>query len=460
MWDRERSSRARVDDDDDTSKIHEHLSALIVDDDEGARVTLAQALATFGVDVLEATDGEAGWVTLVRREPELVVTHWRASRVDGARFLGRIRDEGRHAVVVMLVDRASEAEIARARSLGAWDVLPKPLESGELRSVLHRAMAHLRLDLTRRRLRAELALSRFAVFRSEAMSDLAQRVARVAKRDVAVVISGAAGTGKELVARALVDASSRAAGPFRRFNGAAVVRPELARAEFFGRSRSPSIKATLGLFREAQGGTVFLDEVAQLDAALQSDLLRVIRDREVCPVGGDRPRPIDVRILASTHRDLPRLVAQGDFREDLYQRLKVGELTVPSLSERPEDVAPLTDYFMRCHAEHLDVEVPLLGPEVRRRLAELPWPGNVRELRDTLERLVALGRGAELTIQDLNEALDAAPREMGLRDRVEAYERAQIVEELERVSGRRAEAARRLHLARGTLLSKMKKYGL
>ncbi|MCK5797950.1 MAG: sigma-54-dependent Fis family transcriptional regulator, partial [Deltaproteobacteria bacterium] len=193
---------------------------------------------------------------------------------------------------------------------------------------------------------------------------------------------------------------------------------------------------------------------------LQSDLLRVICDREVRPVGGDRPRPIDVRILASTHRDLPRLVAQGDFREDLYQRLKVGELTVPSLSERPEDVAPLTDYFMRCHAEHLDVEVPLLGPEVRRRLAELPWPGNVRELRDTLERLVALGRGAELTIQDLNEALDAAPREMGLRDRVEAYERAQIVEELERVSGRRAEAARRLHLARGTLLSKMKKYGL
>jgi DNA-binding NtrC family response regulator len=303
------------------------------------------------------------------------------------------------------------------------------------------------------------------VFASEAMRRLAQLVARVAPRDVTVLVTGESGTGKERVAEALWRASRRAGKAFVRFNCAALT-PELAEAELFGHARGAftgAVRSRPGLFGEADGGTILLDEVGELAPGAQAKLLRVLQEGEVRPLGEDRPRKIDVRVVASTHRDLKELVAKGAFREDLYYRLNVVMLRVPPLRERPEDVPVLARHFLDRFAERFGVKKLPPSDVLLARLAAHAWPGNVRELEHALESMVALSPEGELDLALFpggeGERAAAAPS-ASLRQRVEAYERGVVVEALKAARNNRSEAARALGISRVTLHDKLKKYGL
>ncbi len=331
--------------------------------------------------------------------------------------------------------------------------------------MVQRAVEAVRLRAENERLEGELVLSRTMVFASPAMRQLAALVARVAPRDVTVLLTGESGTGKERVAEAIVAASRRAEKPFVRFNCAALTE-ELAEAELFGHARGAftgAVRSRPGLFGEADGGTMLLDEVAELAPSTQGKLLRALQEGEVRPVGEERPRRVDVRVLASTHRELKDRVASGTFREDLYYRLNVVHLRVPPLRERPEDVPVLARHFLARAAERFGV-TPLHASEalVGRLLAH-PWPGNVRELENAIETLVALSQGGELDLSLLpsaGAAPKAEPATLALRPRVEAYERGLVVEALRASRGSRTEAARALGISRVTLHDKLRKYGL
>jgi two-component system response regulator HydG len=302
------------------------------------------------------------------------------------------------------------------------------------------------------------------VFESPAMVRVAERVERVAPRDVAVLIAGESGTGKELVAAAIVKASPRSDRPYVRFNCAALPR-ELAEAELFGHARGAftgASRARPGLFREAEGGTLLLDEIGELDPATQGALLRVLQEREVRPIGEDRAVRIDVRVLAATNRDLARDVQDGRFRKDLFYRLDVVTIRVPPLRERPEDVLPLAEAFVRRFGDRFGLDNPRLSDRVIDRLRRHDWPGNVRELEHRVERLVALA--ADPLIDD--DPFEADPAgsppggEPGLRERVAAFERGLLSEAMARCHGNQSEAARHLGIGRVTLIDKLKRHGL
>jgi DNA-binding NtrC family response regulator len=366
--------------------------------------------------------------------------------------------------VVVITAHGSERQAVEAMKAGAHDYFRKPFENEELLAVVRRALEAVRLAQENERLQGELALARTLVFASEAMRRLAVLVGRVAPRDVTVLVTGESGTGKERVAEAIVRASRRAERPFVRFNCAALS-PELAEAELFGHAKGAFTGATRarpGLFGEADGGTILLDEVGELAAEAQAKLLRVLQDGEVRPVGEERSRKVDVRVIAATHRDLGEEVRRGRFREDLFYRLNVVHLAIPPLRERPEDVPLLARHFLAWFAERFGVS-PLHVPDaLLSRLAAQPWPGNVRQLENALERLVALSPpdGLDLSLLEAGEPSSAEDRALPLKERVQAYERGLVVEALRAARGNRSEAARRLGISRVTLHDKLRRYGL
>jgi DNA-binding NtrC family response regulator len=489
-----------------------------VDDDAGVRYTLREILESEGLEVEEAADGAEALARIPGFRPDLVLTDLRMPRVDGMELIRRLAAEPPSPRVVLITAHGSERQAVEAMKAGAYDYFRKPFEPGELLAVVRRAVEAVRLRAENERLAGELALSRTMAFASPAMSRLASLVARVAPRDVTVLLTGESGTGKERVAEALVAASGRAERAFVRFNCAALV-PELAEAELFGHARGAftgAVRARPGLFGEADGGTLLLDEVGELAPALQGKLLRALQEGEVRAVGEERTRHVDVRVLAATHRDLRELVARGAFREDLYWRLNVVHLHVPPLRERPEDVPVLARHFLARAAERFGVG-PLHVPEALfPRLAAWHWPGNVRELENAVDTMVALSREGELDLSLLPGPADggtgappagpgsaprpspaareaperpgsaaasppggpvgsaAAPSERGaagedaappaarmpLRARVEAYERGLVLEARRAARGNRTEAARLLGISRVTLHDKLHKYGL
>jgi len=295
------------------------------------------------------------------------------------------------------------------------------------------------------------------VFKSEAMTRVAELVERVADRDVTVLIVGESGTGKELVARALVDGSSRKDGPFVQFNCAALPR-ELAEAELFGHRRGAftgAVEASPGLFRSADGGTLMLDEIDSLDPHVQGSLLRVIQERTVRPVGEVKARPIDVRLIATSTRDLADVPG---FRQDLYYRLKVIVAEIPPLRSRREDIPPLARHFARRYGEQFGLGQVRLSQRVLDALRDAPWRGNVRELQHCIERLCVLATGPEIDADPFPS--HGAPVSMTLKHRVDAFERRLIAEALRGAGGNHSACARQLGVSRPTLLGKLDKYGL
>jgi len=434
---------------------------LLADDEEGVRFTLAEVLAEADVDIIEAADGQTALQVLQEREVDLVITDFKMPGLDGLQLLRQALELHPQLKVVLITAHGSEAVAVRAMKAGAYDYFAKPFDVDDVLAVVRRATETVRLDHENRQLRADLALTRHMVYRSAAMSRVARLVERVAPRDVNILITGESGTGKELVADALVATSLRAGLPFLKFNCAAVPR-DLAEAELFGHDRGAftgAIRSRPGLFREADGGTLFLDEVGELDLVIQGKLLRVLQEGEVKAVGEDRSRRVDVRILAATNRDLRAEVDAGRVREDLFYRLHVVVIQIPPLREHPDDIDPLVDHFLGKYARRFNLPSCRLSSELRAGLHSRPWRGNVRELENYVEQLVALSCGGLID----GPGEEAAPEDdqpLGLKERVEAFERGLVLEELKRCGGNRSEAARRLRVGRVTLLDKIKKYGI
>ncbi len=437
------------------------IRVLVVDDDAGVRYTLREILTSADMEVEEASDGAQALQKLEGGGFQLVISDLRMPGIDGLELLKQVNRRPSPPKVILITAHGSERHAVEAMKLGAYDYFRKPFEMEELLAVVQRAGEAVRLSVENERLAGELNLSRSLVFASEAMSKLGVLVARVAPRDVTVLITGESGTGKERIAEALVRASKRAARPFVRFNCAALT-AELAEAELFGHAKGAftgAVHSRPGLFGEANGGTILLDEVAELAPALQGKLLRVLQEGEIRPVGEERARKVDVRVIAATHRDLKERVGQGAFREDLFYRLNVVHLHIPPLRERPQDIPALAHHFLDKFAVRFGV-APLRIPDgLIERLRAYRWPGNVRELENTLESMVALSADGQLDLGLLPDGATASPS-LALKQRVEAYERGLIVEALKAARGNRSEAARALGISRVTLHDKLNKYGL
>ncbi len=440
---------------------------LIADDDAGVRFTLRGLLEDEGLTVVEAEDGEQALRRLEQGGVELLITDLRMPRLDGLELLSRLAElPSPRPQVILMTAHGSERHAVEAMKRGALDYFRKPFELEQVLQVVRRAVGAVQLEAENAQLKGELNLLRSLVFVSPAMSRLAALVARVAPRDVNVLITGESGTGKERIAEAIVRASRRADKPFVCFNCAALTE-ELAEAELFGHAKGAftgAARARPGLFREADGGTVLLDEVGELGAGIQAKLLRVLQEGELRPVGEDRPQRVDVRVLAATHRDLAAEAKAGRFREDLLYRLKVVQLAIPPLRERPEDIPVLARHFFSRAAKAFGVPETRIAPEALERLTAWSWPGNVRELEHVIESAVALSQDGQIDLALLpggaGAGAAAAAEGAGLKEKVEAYERGLIVAALDAAKQNRSEAARTLRIGRATLHDKLKKYGL
>ncbi len=437
---------------------------LVIDDDPAFRDTLAETLRDLGHDVVEAANGEAGLARFDMARPDLVFLDLRMPGLDGLAVLKRLRGDAADppVPVVVLTAYASGANTIDAMRQGAFDHLTKPLGRSEVVDVLARALNRTgALAATAEPMDGPLVGS------STAIRAVQKMIGMAAASDATVLVTGETGTGKELVARALHDHGPRAAGPFVSVNCAAIP-AELLESELFGHvagAFTGAVKAQAGRFREAQGGTLLLDEIGDMNAAMQAKILRVLQERVVTPVGG-RPEAVDVRIVAATHRDLLQLVDKGGFRADLYYRLHVIPIALPPLRERVSDIVPLARHFLRLASPRAP---KCLSTEAAALMEGWGWPGNVRELRNAIERAAALARGPSIDASDLDflrqaenaDAPDtAAGTDLTLPQAVAELERAMIRRALAEAHGGRAEAARKLGINRQLLYDKMKRYGL
>jgi two-component system response regulator HydG len=392
------------------------IRVLIADDHQEMAEMVADYLADRGFRPVVATSGRAALARLQQGEVEAFVTDLRMDDVNGLDLLAKSLELAPdRPVIVMTAYGAVDTAIESIR-LGACHYLTKPFKLEELEIFLNRALAERGIHREARNLRRTLG-ERYSrdglVARSPAMTELFDLVERVAPTDVPVLIVGETGSGKGAVAKALHLHSPRSGKPYVAVNCAALPEP-LLESELFGHTKGAftgAIRDRAGLFAEAAGGTLLLDEVGELPLSLQAKLLHVLEHSTIRPVGSSKEQAVDVRVLAATHRDLPRMAQDGSFREDLLYRLDVVTLAVPSLRRRPEDLPELVEHFVRVYREkHPGTPVRGFTPEAMSHLAGYRWPGNVRELAHLVQRLVLLSRQELLAPEDLPPSLHEAPR--------------------------------------------------
>lgn len=436
---------------------------LVVDDESSVRFALVSVLAAAGHDPVEAEDGDEGFDRA--EDVDVVITDLVMPRQDGLTLLRRLIADDPSRPVIMLTARGSERVAVEALKAGAYDYLVKPFDIEAVEQAVARAAEVRTLRGSARDRRAENVLGRPVVGRSLAFRRLLDRVARLASRPVPVLVRGETGTGKELVAELLHAYGPRASGPRVTFNCAAVP-ADLAESELFGHVKGAFTGAEtnrIGFFGRADRGTLVLDEVGELPPSVQPKLLRALQSGEIQPVGGD-VRTVDVRVVACTHRDLAQESAAGRFRDDLYYRLAVVELTVPALRDRPEDIRPLAEAFRRQSARTFGLPDVSLPVGLVERFEAYGWPGNVRELENAVARLMALSDDGTVDVEDWTPRAsvgpEPSPKQVGLRARMAAFERELLVEAIEGAGGNHSEAARRLGVTRTTLLDKLRRYGL
>jgi two-component system response regulator HydG len=437
-------------------------SRVLVADDEPAIVRgLRRQLERGGYAVLEA--GDVGLVRAqLAQEPEVVLLDLRLGQASGLELLGELRERRPDTEIIVMTGYASIDSVVACMRAGAFDYLEKPFaDPRRVVQTLERALARRRLRVRNRELEGELgrrsALER-VVAQSASMRRVLQTVRDLASNESNVLIEAESGTGKELLARAIHETSPRSGGPFVPVDCGAL--PEgMIEGELFGYLRGAftgAVRDSEGLFRAAQRGTLFLDEVGELALGLQAKLLRAIQEREVRPLGAVDAQPIDVRLIAATNRDLAAEVRAGRFRADLFYRLRVVALALPPLRERPEDVPVLASHFVERAAR--GTKVIGLEPEALERLIAHRWEGNVRELENTIEAAVALAQGPRITAADLRMSSFDEPRAQlpgGLPLALEAYERACLEEALRRCEGDVRAAARLLGIGRSTFYRKL-----
>ena len=439
-------------------------TVLLCDDEPAVLFTLEEALADADVVTVSCRSGAEA---LERMEGvDAVVTDLVMPGMDGLTLLGELRAREPELPVVLLTARGSEKTAVAAIKQGAYDYLTKPFGIDELRAVVGRAVEARGLRRAARQHQLERALGKPVVGQSPAWRRLMEDTERVARRDVTVLVRGETGTGKELIASLLHAASARRDQPCVRFNCAAIP-AELAEAELFGHARGAftgAATARPGFFKQADKGTLVLDEVGELPLAVQAKLLRVLQEGEIQAVGAGRIEHVDVRVVSCTHRDLAVEARAGRFREDLYYRLAVVELMVPPLRQRREDIPLLVDAFRRRYAARFGLDDARFAPNLVGALAARDWPGNARELENAVARLLALSDGGLIDETALARAEDTAPPPAAatadLRGQVSAFERGILERTLAATGGNQSEAARRLGITRMTLIDKMKRYRL
>ena len=375
----------------------ENGTILVVDDDTAHRTMLRTLVGGWGYAISEADDGGTAVESVRQRAYDLVLMDVRMLKVSGIAALTAIKSLNPAIPVVIMTAYSSVETAVDALKKGAHDYLTKPLDFDKNKVTLERAMEHTRLKEENRRLRESFGLRldrRRIIGQSPSMAKLLETVSQVAPSEATVLITGESGTGKELIAAAIHFNSSRRSGPFVQLNCAAI--PEtLLESELFGHEKGAFTGADRrreGRFQQADGGSLFLDEVSEMPLSMQVKLLRVLQEREVTPVGGDAAVRVDVRLIAATNRQLPERIAAGRFREDLYYRLNVVGLTVPPLRERREDIPLLVQHFLEIFAERNRKPIKGLTPQAMDRLIRHSWPGNVRELMNAVERAVVLAR--------------------------------------------------------------------
>jgi len=446
------------------------IRILVVDEDPATRDEIADRLRKSGYEVKEAADQSEGYRALEEDEFDLVVTDlWLAGKPAGLELLDKLGQKEPAPEVILLVQEGSVQDAVEAFRRGASDVLVKPFNSDLLPVSVQRSVERKRLKRQVRHLSSALQRRYQAegvVYRSQQMVEILRLVERASHAEAAVLIQGESGTGKEMIARVAHALSPRKNGPFHVID-CGTIQESLLESELFGHKRGAYTGAESdrkGLFESAQGGTLLLDEVGELPFSLQVKLLRVLQEKEIRPLGSDRPRKVDVRIVAATNKDLRAEIQKGRFREDLFYRLNVVSVRVPPLRERPDDILPLAKHFLRKHARKRGLVQMTLDPAASHLLLRYAWPGNVRELENAMERAVALTTGELLCPEDLPETVRGSmlapelPLDAELS--LEEMEKRYILHVLKQQGGNRVRTAAVLRIGRNTLWRKLRAYGL
>ncbi len=439
---------------------------LVVDDEVNARTALVELLRDEGYAVESAADAFKALGKMADFAPDLVLTDLKMPGMDGLALLERLR-EGDPDLPVIVMTAFGEVETAvRAMRAGARDYLNKPVNVGELSVVAARELEQRRLRAEAGHLRARLS-ERYSfdniIGSSARMQDVFKTVAQIAGSRASVLVTGESGTGKELIAAAIHERSPRAKGPFVKLHCAALAE-SILESELFGHERGSFTGALTrrdGRFSQAHHGTLFLDEIGEISPAIQVKLLRFLQEREFERVGGNETIGVDVRVIAATNRNLPQMVAEGKFREDLYYRLNVINLEMPALRARQSDVPLLATHFLRKYAAENGKELGGFSAEALEHLTAYNWPGNVRELENVVERAVVMAKSGEVTLADLPpQFATARPREGVLipgatMDEIERYA---ITKTLESTGGSTSRAAEILNISVRKIQYKLHEY--
>jgi two-component system, NtrC family, response regulator HydG len=447
---------------------------LIVDDDTGHLSMLQTVLKSLGHSIHCATDGKDAISGVEETPYDLVLMDVRMANIGGMEALEKIKAFNPAIPIIIMTAYSSVDKAVEAMKLGAYDYLTKPLNFDDLKLTIERAMSHLQLtrenaDL-KKKLSSDIGFSRI-ISNSLAMKTVMETVKIAAPTDATILITGESGTGKELFAKAIHDHSTRKTNKLISINCAAL-NETLLESELFGHEKGAftgADKKRDGLFLHADKGTIFLDEIGEIPLSMQVKLLRAIQEREIQRVGSDRPIPIDVRIIVATNKHLEQEVKHGRFREDLFYRLNVINIKIPSLKQRPDDISLLAQHFLSRYSQKNRKQFKGFTPVAMDAMMKHSWPGNVRELENAVERAVILSMGQYISEKDLpgNVMKTYKPDDVSQNflpgiggrslDEIEAMALAQT---LKQTSGNKTEAAKLLNITRTTLNNKMKKYHL
>ena len=454
----------------------------VIDDDSSIRWVLEKALGGAGLPVKGYESADSALRAINAREPAVVLTDIRMPGMDGLALLEQLNSHYPDLPVIIMTAHSDLDSAVSAYKGGAFEYLPKPFDIDEAVALVNRALdarAQQTVDVAP----AALATATEIIGKAPAMQEVFRAIGRLANSNATVLINGESGTGKELVAQALHQHSARASQPFLALNMAAIPR-DLLESELFGHERGAFTGAQnrrAGRFEQANGGTLMLDEIGDMPAELQTRLLRVLADGEFYPVGAHTPKKVDVRIIAATHQNLEQRVRDGQFREDLFHRLNVIRIQIPSLRERREDIPLLMRHFLQQAASELQVETKTLTDDAAQLLSTLDWPGNVRQLENLCRLLTVMAPGQEIHVEDLPDELTGGAAEAVpagadwqamlrswaqqqlaggadhlLDEALPVFERALIDVALQHTGGRRQDAARLLGWGRNTLTRKLK----
>jgi len=464
-------------------------SVWIVDDDSSIRWVLQKALQAADISCLSFENPEDLLLQLQSGQaPEVIISDIRMPQMDGMTLLNEVHASHPMLPVIIMTAHSDLDSAVNAYQKGAFEYLPKPFDIDEAVTLTQRALAHAREQSTVSKAQVEDVVTEI-IGEAPAMQEVFRAIGRLSRSSISVLINGQSGTGKELVAHALHSHSPIASKPFIALNMAAIP-ADLVESELFGHEKGAftgAQAARQGRFEQADGGTLFLDEIGDMPLDVQTRLLRVLADGQFYRVGGHQSVSVDVRIIAATHQNLEQRVAEGKFREDLFHRLNVIRVHLPSLNERREDIPLLTRHFLRRAAKELDVEAKSISKDAERVMSQLPWPGNVRQLENVCRWLTVMASGQEVLPSDLppeihsDSSIEKPSAESGewpdllaswtdkqlrdghhniLNDAMLTFERIMLERALQHTHGHKQDAAKRLGWGRNTLTRKLKELGV